>query len=108
MKVKDWGNRRWFVNGQGQTFAVIEGPVEFRMGSPPTEPNRDPEEVPRRMDIPRRFAIAAKEVTVEQFQRFTEDRHRLIAPIQSSKYSPGTSGPQIRPDWYMRRLTATG
>ena len=41
MKVKDWGERRWFVNGQGQTFAVIEGPVEFRMGSPPTEPERN-------------------------------------------------------------------
>ena len=40
MKVKDRGERRWFVNSQGQTFAVIEGPVEFRMGSPPTEPER--------------------------------------------------------------------
>ena len=29
MKLKDWGERRWFVNGQGQTFAVIEGPVGF-------------------------------------------------------------------------------
>ncbi len=38
MKLKDWGGRRWFVNGQGQTFAVIDGPVEFRMGSPPNEP----------------------------------------------------------------------
>ena len=41
MKVKDWGDRRWYVNSQGQTFAVIEGPVEFRMGSPPTEPERN-------------------------------------------------------------------
>ena len=40
MKVKDRGDRRWFVNSQGQTFAVIEGPVEFRMGSPPTETER--------------------------------------------------------------------
>ena len=39
-KLKDRGNRRWYVNSQGQTFAVIEGPVEFRMGSPPTEPER--------------------------------------------------------------------
>ena len=35
IKLKDRGDRRWFVNSQGQTFAVIEGPVEFRMGSPP-------------------------------------------------------------------------
>ena len=27
-KLKDRGDRRWFVNSQGQTFAVIEGPVE--------------------------------------------------------------------------------
>ena len=40
MKLKDRGDRRWFVNSQGQTFAVIEGPVEFSMGSPPTEPKR--------------------------------------------------------------------
>ncbi len=39
-KLKDRGDRRWFVNSQGQTFAVIEGPLEFLMGSPPTEPDR--------------------------------------------------------------------
>ncbi len=32
-KLKDPGGRRWYVNGQGQTFAVIAGPVEFRMGT---------------------------------------------------------------------------
>src|SRR5271157_97886 len=57
MKVKDRGDRRWFVNSQGQTFAVIEGPVEFAMGSPPTEPTRNATmETPRRLVIPRRFA----------------------------------------------------
>src|SRR5271157_5846506 len=25
MKLKDWGERRWFVNSQGQTFALIDG-----------------------------------------------------------------------------------
>jgi eukaryotic-like serine/threonine-protein kinase len=65
IKVKDWGERRWFVNGQGQTYAVIEGPVEFRMGSWPSEPLRDADEVPHHRLIPRRFAIATKEVTVK-------------------------------------------
>ena len=55
MKVKDWENRRWFVNGQGQTFAVIEGPVEFRMGSPPNEPRRDPRRSPAPLDHPPPF-----------------------------------------------------
>ena len=106
MKLKDWGDRRWYVNSQGQTFAVIEGPVEFRMGSPPTETERFAgNEPPRRMAIPRRFAIAAKEVTVEQFQRFlklggiTIDRYRL-SDSDLSRYSPDPQGPWIAPDWY--------
>ena len=70
MTLKDRGDRRWFVNGQGQTFAVIDGPVEFLMGSPPTEPDRDSDETSHRVRIPRRFAIASKEVSVEQYQRF--------------------------------------
>ena len=38
--LKDLGNRRWFVNGQRQTFAVVDGPVAFRMGAPLSEPAR--------------------------------------------------------------------
>jgi hypothetical protein len=52
LKGKVRGDRRWYVNGQGQTFALIEGPVEFRMGSPPDEPDRDPREMPHRRIIP--------------------------------------------------------
>jgi formylglycine-generating enzyme required for sulfatase activity len=105
-KVTDWGERRWFVNSQGQTFAVIEGPVEFRMGSPPTDTERIPGSEPsRRMRIPRRFAIAAKEVTIEQFQRFLKlgsiisDLYQLSASFLS-KFSPDPDGPWIAPDWY--------
>ena len=73
-KLKDRGNRRWYVNSQGQPFAVIEGPVEFRMGSPPTETERNAaNETPHRMVIPHRFAIAATEVSVRQFRRFRPD-----------------------------------
>ena len=102
MKVKDWGKRKWYVNGQGQTFAVIEGPVEFRMGSPPTEPERIAgPETPRRMRIPRRFAIAAKEVTVEQFQRFVKTNEKFgLAPSFLNRFSPDQHGPRIAPDWY--------
>ncbi len=106
MKQKDRGERRWFVNGQGQTFAVIDGPVEFRMGSPSTETERIPEiEPPRRIRIPRRYAIAAKEVTVEQFQRFlkqagiTIGRYQ-ISPSSLQKFSPDPQGPWILADWY--------
>ena len=72
-EVKDRGERRWYVNSQGQTFALIDGPVEFQMGSPPNEPGRSPDdETLHRQTIPRRLFIAAKEVTVEQFQQFVQ------------------------------------
>ena len=32
MRGKEPGEHRWYVNGQGQTFAVIDGPLEFRHG----------------------------------------------------------------------------
>ena len=106
MKQKDRGERRWFVNSEGQTFVVIEGPVEFRMGSPPTDTERIAgNEDPRRMRIPHRFAIAAKEVSVEQFQRFlklggiTIDRYQVSAS-NLSRFSPDPQGPWIAPDWY--------
>jgi serine/threonine protein kinase/formylglycine-generating enzyme required for sulfatase activity len=104
MKRKDWGDRRWFINGQGQTFAVIDGPVEFRMGSPPTEPNRiAEEETPHRRVIRRRFAIAAKEVTVEQFRRFAgkQSGRGAIAQSYLDKYSPLPNGPMIAINWFV-------
>ena len=112
-KVKDWGERRWYVNGQGQTYAVIDGPVEFRMGSPPTETERFEDETPKRMRISRRFAIAAKEVTVEQFQRFLKLAGITIERYQNpasylNKLSPDPEGPWIRPTGTRRLTTATG
>jgi formylglycine-generating enzyme required for sulfatase activity len=101
MTLKDRGDRRWYVNSQGQTFAVIEGPVEFSLGSPPTEPERDPEETPHRVRLPRRFAIASKEVSVEQYQRFVRTHPNFgSAPNYLDKYSPDPSGPMIAVSWY--------
>jgi hypothetical protein len=65
MKPKHQGDRRWLVNSQGQTYTVIEGPVEFHMGSPPTETEREPAELLHPCSIPGRFALAATEVTVD-------------------------------------------
>jgi eukaryotic-like serine/threonine-protein kinase len=107
-KLKDPGGRRWYVNSQGQTFAVIAGPVEFRMGTPADEPERgggDNDQAPRRMTIPRRYAIAATEVTIPQFQKFLKassisiPRYNLQASFLA-KFSPDADGPWIAPDWY--------
>jgi formylglycine-generating enzyme required for sulfatase activity len=107
MNQKDGGERRWFINGSGQTFAVIQGPVEFRMGSPPTETGRFPQtEPPRHIIIPRSFAVATKEVTKDQFQRFlsqakiTIDYYHQMSPSVLNRYSPDPDGPWVGSDWY--------
>ena len=101
MKLKDRGDRRWTVNGQGQTFTVIDGPVEFLMGSPPTEPDYDTNETLHRVRIPRRFAIASKEVSVEQYQAFVRTNPDFgLTQSYLDKYSPDPSGPMIGVTWY--------
>jgi hypothetical protein len=75
--------RRWYINGQGQTMAVVVGPVELLMG-----------DSLRRECIPRSFAIAAKEVTVEQFLRF---RPRHDFQVEFSKTS---NSPIINVSWF--------
>ena len=99
MKVKEWGDRRWFVNGQGQTFTVINGPIEFDMGSPPTEPERLESERLHKRVIPRCFAIATKEVTVKQYQDFLEQNPK-IERLEIDKYSPEPTGPMNGMTWY--------
>ena len=105
MKLKDRGEHRWFVNSQGQTFALIDGPVEFHMGSPPNEPYRSLDETLHRRTIPRRLFIAAREVTVEQFQQFVQadPRHKQYGTPQNrlDQYSsPKQGGPMIGVLWY--------
>jgi len=103
IKVKDRGNRRWFVNKLGQTFAVIEGPVEFRMSSPASEPARiESMESPRRTLIPRRFAIAVKEVSKEEWQPFLRANPGYgIPPRLANRYSPDPDGPMVAFNWYI-------
>ena len=103
--TKDWVERRWYVNGQGQTFAIIDGKVEFFMGSPKDEPERSDVELPHKRVIPRRFAIATKEVTVEQFQQFVhaDHKHEQYRTTQSDldRYSsPKQGSPMIEVTWY--------
>jgi formylglycine-generating enzyme required for sulfatase activity/tRNA A-37 threonylcarbamoyl transferase component Bud32 len=92
--------RRWFVNGQGQTFTIIRGPVEFRMGSPLTEPEHSAvNEKPHRRVIPRNYAIVTKPVTVGQWQQFLRDRPDVPREF-SKRYSPEPGGPIIAVSWF--------
>jgi formylglycine-generating enzyme required for sulfatase activity len=101
--LKDPGPRRWFVNREGKTFAVINGPVEFRIGSPETDLERL-EEPQRQVVIPRRFAIATKEVTVGEFRRFIQADPQFKPAndheVALKRYSPDAECPWIAPTWY--------
>ena len=67
------------------------------------------------MHIPRRFAIAAKEVTVEQYQRFVKDESwgRSCSASYLDKFSPDPEGPMdrspgTRPPHYCNWLSEQG
>jgi serine/threonine protein kinase/formylglycine-generating enzyme required for sulfatase activity len=92
-------DRRWCVNSQRQTLAVIDGPVEFLMGSPPAEPHHLANEALHRRIIPRRYAIATKEVNNEQYRQFLKENPQ-INEANSAEFSPDGRGPASKPSWY--------
>jgi formylglycine-generating enzyme required for sulfatase activity len=106
-KDRDKTPPQWYVNSEGQTMVVIPGPVEFTMGSPPTEEGRQSHESQHQSRIGRTFALAAKSVTVREFRRFLKDNQLekwfkaggQVAPLMK-KYSPDEEGPIILVDWY--------
>jgi formylglycine-generating enzyme required for sulfatase activity len=93
------GKRGWYVNQQGQTLVLVEGPVEFRMGSPHSEAERLGQERPHLRRIGRSFAIASKPVTVEQWGRFLQDRPDVPRHFVK-RYSPEQEGPIVGVSWY--------
>jgi eukaryotic-like serine/threonine-protein kinase len=83
-------NRRWYINSQGQTMVIVRGPVEFEMGEVESQ---------HREQIGHSFAIATKEVTVEQFQRFLKENPRIkIKNIRL--YSPEPTCPMNNVSWF--------
>jgi formylglycine-generating enzyme required for sulfatase activity/tetratricopeptide (TPR) repeat protein len=92
--------RQWYVNGQGQTFTLIRGPVEFRMGSPHTDPDWHVSQRAALRRIARSFALASKPVTVEQWQLFLKDRPDLPQDYQK-RYSPEPGCPINTVSWYL-------
>ncbi|HEY3789849.1 MAG TPA: formylglycine-generating enzyme family protein, partial [Urbifossiella sp.] len=84
----------WFVNGEGQAYATIRGPVEFKFGSPALEKGRFSDEDLHSKRIGRTYAIATREVTVEQFLRFRPNHY------WEKRYSPCQDTPAVRVMWY--------
>jgi eukaryotic-like serine/threonine-protein kinase len=84
----------WYVTPEGYTFAVIEGPVQAKLGSPPTEAGRDSDESLVTRPIDRTFAIATTEVTRSQYLRYQPNfRH-------SSEYAPEGDCPISAVSWF--------
>jgi eukaryotic-like serine/threonine-protein kinase len=83
-------NRRWYVNSQGQTMVIVSGPVEFEMGEGETQ---------HREQIGHSFAIAGKEVTVAQFQRFQKESPRVQFK-NADGYSPEPTCPMNSASWF--------
>jgi formylglycine-generating enzyme required for sulfatase activity len=78
---------------------LVPGPVEFLMGSPRSEAEREGGaegtiERQHRRGIGRAFALAAHEVTVEQFRRFRKN-HQI-----SKQYAPTPQHPANLVTWY--------
>jgi formylglycine-generating enzyme required for sulfatase activity len=89
------GLPQWYVSEAGQTMVVIPGPVEFLMGASlddelsnftdPVHPKR----------IGRTYAIASKQVTIEQYQEF-DPTYEVPARF---KRLPNL--PAVRINWHM-------
>jgi hypothetical protein len=75
------GKRRWYVNRQVQTMTIVPNPGVFRMGGG---------EDRHKHQINRSYAIAAKEVTVEQFLRFGKN-HQYDEAIAERRNCPVNS-----------------
>jgi formylglycine-generating enzyme required for sulfatase activity len=86
---------RWYVNGQGQMMVVIPGPVEFVMGSPPTEGGRRDDEIQHKKRISRAFAVAAEPVTVGQYGRFERGEPDTATNTRTAEF------PVVGISWFM-------
>jgi formylglycine-generating enzyme required for sulfatase activity len=110
-------DRNWFVNGQGQTYAIVREPVRFMMGLNPDDrelyaayPTPEGQSRVRATTawherlIPRSFAIAMREVTVAEYSRFLDTKpvgvedHRVHNHFRVFFPTPGCAVGDI--DWY--------
>jgi eukaryotic-like serine/threonine-protein kinase len=79
--------RQWYINTQGQTFAIIDA-GEFLMGSPESEHRRN--ETQHRCHIGRRFAVSTMDVTKVQYRQFQQVDDPEVAKIVRTDDSPQT------------------
>ncbi len=106
----------WYDAVQGHDMVAFRAPVQFEMGSPANDPDReggalDATELRHPVTIGREFAIASKETTVKQFLAAWGDlknRPEFVGPggtvIDAFDYptdkSPDESCPIVAVDWF--------
>lgn len=89
-------NHSWYITKEGRHTMIILRPKEsFLMGSPISEKDRyegaqSNEEALHKRSIRRSFAIAAKEVTVEQFKKFRTN-HKVKKAFSKEDDTPVNS-----------------
>lgn len=89
--------RNWFVTkNNAHRMSVIDGPIEFNIGSPISEKDRQEDETLGVMKIDRSFAIASTETTMGQFKSFREFENDYVAKDLAST----PNHPRIGLDWY--------
>jgi formylglycine-generating enzyme required for sulfatase activity len=97
------GHRRWYVTKQqGHTLALVsDGAMDFTMGSPASEADQQADEIPHYKRIPRSFALATQEVTVQQFQEFLRANPGIQHDgTSTARYSPNPDGPVLGVTWF--------
>ena len=85
----------WVLGPNGHTFAILRGPLRFRMGSPNEEEGREgPIENAHERRIDRTLAVATTEVTFDQFHKFQSQRQ------QKDRYAQSPRCPANGVTWY--------
>jgi serine/threonine protein kinase/formylglycine-generating enzyme required for sulfatase activity len=94
-------NREWIVQRAGDDAftMMVRPPVKHIMiGSFPDEPDRVAGEGPVPVDLPYTWAIADREVTRGQFERFQKATNRALLPIDA--WSPTAEHPMVAMTWF--------
>jgi serine/threonine protein kinase/formylglycine-generating enzyme required for sulfatase activity len=90
--------KSWYVSPGGATMVVQNGPMEYVMGSPNSEVGRSPGEHRHRQRVGHRWAIAAHEVTAQDFARCRQASGLKTTLPREPSVEP--KGPALGLSWF--------
>ena len=71
----------WFIDRAGQTLSIIHPDNPVTLGSPDDEPGRGTSESLRKVQIPRVFAMATREVSLASYHRYVSASPETARPL---------------------------